>query len=155
MKFKDTLDYEMRMREFRLLFITCMVVFIGVFIISIVAFYDFFSIDFEIGLKSVLGLNFCSFFALGFHFFYSIYLLISLMIDKKHFNEAYIFETHIDEYCNHWGLSSKYRIKFKYKDEDKSLMTFWFYDDFELENTIVEVGYIESLDKIIIMRKIS
>lgn len=72
---------------------------------------------------------------------------------KKNMDDVYVFQSRLKCQSNHWRLQSKYTVWFEYKNETKKLTTSWFYDSNNLENSLVEVGYIESLDKIIVIRK--
>ncbi|MGM9813694.1 MAG: hypothetical protein ACI32C_02130 [Candidatus Enteromonas sp.] len=68
-------------------------------------------------------------------------------------DDAYIFQIKFGDHNNHWFFQSKFILSFTYGNEEKKLATSWIYDSNELANSLVEVGYLPGLDKIIVIKK--
>ena len=153
-EYKKSLQYKYDIREFRCLFwySICMLIF-WLAVILIVGYL----------ISKIDGQSVINFFIIGAMVYlalfvpfliYSLYRRRQIKEIMNHLDEMYFFNTKFEEYCQKFFMDYKYRIKFKYKGIQKSLITRWFHISNDLENSIVEVGYIESLDKIIVIRKI-
>lgn len=71
----------------------------------------------------------------------------------RNVEDIYIFQTIFGEHTNHYFSQSKFTLSFKYGNETKKLSTSWINDLNNLANSLVEVGFIESLNKIIVIKK--
>ena len=70
-------------------------------------------------------------------------------------DQIYVFKIAFKNPINHWFFQSKFSLSFEYEMKIKTLNTSWIYDSNNLANSLVEVGYIKDLEKIIIIKKIN
>ncbi len=153
LSYKDTLQYKEDNKSFKVALGVSISFFMIFFLVFLVAFFFLKKYSLEKAL-AVLFYGSLLYLVLDLPF-----IIITIMAKremnsiKKNMDDVYVFQSRFKYQSNHWRFQSKYTVWFEYKNETKKLTTSWLYDSNNLENSLVIVGYIESLDKIIVIRK--
>lgn len=86
----------------------------------------------------------------------NIFLNIKDEIEKiyNNINDMYEFEYTFSKPIQNGNNYSRYLVEFNYKEKDYKLMPNSIYDDSILDYKKVRVGYIESLDLVIVLKEI-
>ncbi len=154
LNYKYTLQYKEDDRVFGFL-LGLIIGYFSVFILFILGTIFFFKQD---SLQSTL---ITILFGIFFYSLVGIPLVIKTIKFKKYMNsiarcidQAYVFQSQFDVACGNSRFTKKFDISFEYKGEVKTLTTSRIYNYSYLENSLVEAGYIEELDKIIVIKKI-
>lgn len=155
LNYKDTIQYKEDDKLFKLILgisITFFVIFFSLFL----AIFFFLK---EESLEIALTVSFTGIFL---YLLFDLPFIIKAIIVKwnmdlvlKYEEEAYVFQIKFNEPSHHWFFQSKFSLSFKYGNETKTMTTSWIYDSNNLKNSIVEVGYFDSLNKVIVIRKIN
>ena len=67
----------------------------------------------------------------------------------------YIFEYTLNFPIEHKYFQSRYLISFNFNNRNYELMTYWIYDSNNLDSKKVSIGFIENLNSIYILEKLS
>lgn len=95
-------------------------------------------------------------------FFMALFPFLSRAIDVKEklseiYNKTsnmYVFEYTFGEPIESESYQSRYLVDFNYNDINYKLMTNWIYDINDLDNKKVSLGYIESINLIIVLKEL-
>lgn len=155
LNYKDTLQYEEDEKAFKSM-LGLSIGFFSIFFLIFIGIFFFLKNDsLEIALVASLS-------GMSLYLLADTPLIISTISLKKDMNfisqymdEVYVFKFQVGCPCVHFRCQNKYYISFKYRGELKTLTTSWIYDSNNLDNSLVELGYIEKLDKIIVIKKIA
>ncbi len=155
LNYKDTIQYKKDDKLFKLI--------LGISITFFVIFFSLFLAIFFFLKEELLEITFTvSFTGILLYLLFDLPFIIKAIIVKrnmilvlKHEEVAYVFQIKFNEPSHRWFFQSKFPLSFKYGNETKTMTTSWIYDSNNLKNSIVEVGYIDSLNKVIVIRKIN
>lgn len=153
LNYKDTIQYKEDKKSFILLLGISIIYFMIFFLLFLGVF--FFLKRESLEIASIVSLT-----GIFFYLLVDLPLIIKTVMVKhnmnlilKNMDDAYAFQIMFKDHTNHWFFQSKFTLSFKYKNETKELSTSWIYDSNNLSHSLVEVGYIESLNKIIVIKK--
>ena len=153
LNYKDTTQYKEDERLFILLLGASIAFFIIFFLLFLGLFFFLKKESLEIALVvSSAGIFLYLLFDLPF-IIKTIIFRHNMNLTLKSVDEIYVFRIMFNNPANHWFFQSKFSISFEYQNVRKKLTTSWIYDSNDLANSLVEVGYIESLNKIVVIKK--
>lgn len=151
--YKNTIQYKEDIKLFKL-FLLLSITFFGVFFLLFIGLYLIIRKESTEIALTVSSAGIFLYLLIDSPFiFETIIVKHNINLTLKYADEAYIFQIKFSECNNHWFFQSKFSLSFEYKGEIKTLITSRIYDSNNLENSLVEVGYIESLDKIFVIKK--
>ena len=153
LNYKDTLQYKEDKKLFKLL-LGSSITFFMIFFLLFLGLFFFLKRE-SLEIASIVCLT-----GIFLYLLFDLPFIIKTVMVKhnmnsilKNMDDIYIFQIMFKDYANHCFFQSKFTLSFKYGNETKELTTSWIYDSNNLANSLVEVGYIESLNKIIVIKK--
>ncbi len=153
LNYKNTIQYKEDIKLFKLLFILS-ISFFCVYSLLFTGIYFFLRKESAEIALIVLSVGIFLYLLIDLPFIIkTIIVKRNINLTMKCYDKAYIFHIKFKNHINHCFFQSKFSVSFEYEGETKTLITSWVYDANNLENSLVEVGYIESLDKIIVIKK--
>ena len=154
LNYKDTLQYKEDDKSFKSFLFTSIAFFMVYLILFFGLFFFIKKQSFEVALT-------VSLFGILIYLLFDLPFIIKTIMVKRNMNSisrcisnAYVFQICLNNPAAHWFFQSKFSVSFEYNGEIKNFNTSWIYDSNNLENSLVEVGYIKELDKIIIIKKV-
>lgn len=153
LNYKDTLQYVEDAKSFKLL-LAISITYSMIFFLLFLGVYFFLKNEStEIALTVCLS-------GIFLYFILDLPLIIktiavkrNMNLTSKYINQIYVFKIQFNNPTNHWFSQSKFSLSFEYNGETKTLDTSWIYDSNNLTDSLVEVGYIKELKKVIIIKK--
>lgn len=154
--YKETLQYQEDNKRLKIFIGICVGFFLLIFILSLGGFFYLKNDSFEIALTFLILVPSIYFLIVNVPWIIMTIIFKRQMNSmEKHMDETiYVFTTEIKEVASQWGFSSRYIIVFDYKNVQKIKRTTWFFNSSRLENSYCEVGYIESLNLIVVIKKL-
>lgn len=153
LNYKDTLQYVEDAKSFKLLLAISITYFMIFFLLFLGVYFFLKNESAEIALTVCLS-------GIFLYFILDLPLIIKTIAVKrnmnlisKYINQIYVFKIQFNNPTNHWFSQSKFPLSFEYNGETKTLDTSWIYDSNNLTDSLVEVGYIKELKKVIIIKK--
>lgn len=153
-EFEETIEYKERKRIYSIWFKVWLTLIVIYLVIGIGTFISFAIHDIGIAFMVFISISVLCFLVTALPL--NGFLNVKDEIEKiyNNINDMYEFEYTFSEPIQNAYNYSKYLVEFNYKEKDYKLMTSSIYDDTILDNKKVRVGYIESLDLVIVLKEI-
>jgi len=152
-KFKLTIEYKEKERLIKLILTTAIIFFV-VFVIVAVALSSILFKD-SPKIASVVLVSIIIVYLIADLPFIIYYFYLKRKLSKilNYLPTMVVFSCKLGTAAEHKNTQSRYLITFEYKNASKSLMSSWIYDSNDLENKVVEIGYIEELNHVMVLAK--
>ena len=154
-EFKKTIEYKERFKLIKLIAGVTILINLTFDCVGLISFFILRELDINIATIVLVSIIFISLFVTSPFIVYIFSLVRKINLIFEHLSKMYIFEYTLNFPIEHKYFQSRYLISFNFNNRNYELMTYWIYDSNNLDSKKVSIGFIENLNSIYILEKMS
>lgn len=154
-EFKNTIDYKERFKLIKLIAVVMILMNLIFDSIGIISFFSLRKLDINIAIIVLVSIILFSLLVTSPFIVYIFSLVRKMHSILDQLSSMYIFEYALKSPIEHKYFQSRYLISFSCNNRNYELMTYWIYDSNNLDSQRVRIGFIEGLNSVYILEKIS
>lgn len=154
-EFRKTIEYKERFKLIKLIAGVTILMNLTFDCVGLISFFSLRELDINIATIVLFSIIFISLFVTSPFIVYIFSLVRKINLIFKHLSKIYIFEYTLNFPIEHKYFQSRYLISFNFNNRNYELMTYWIYDSNNLDSKKVSIGFIENLNSIYILEKMS
>lgn len=154
-KFRKTIEYKERLKLIKLIAIVTILMNLIFDCVGVISFYNLRELDINIATIVLVSIIFITLLVTSPFIAYIFSLVRKIHLIFEYLSKMYIFEFTLNFPVEHKYFQSRYLISFNFNNHKYELMTYWIYDSNNLDSKKVSIGFIENLNSIYILEKIS
>lgn len=154
-KFRKTIEYKERFKLIKLIAGVTILINLTFDCVGLISFFNLRELDINIATIVLVSIIFISLFVTSPFIVYIFSLVRKINLIFEHLSKMYIFEYTLNFPIEHKYFQSRYLISFNFNNRNYELMTYWIYDSNNLDSKKVSIGFIENLNSIYILEKMS
>lgn len=154
-EFRKTIEYKERIKLIKLIAGVTILMNLTFDCVGLISFFSLRELDINIATIVLVSMIFISLFITSPFIVYIFSLVRKINLIFKHLSKIYIFEYTLNFPIEHKYFQSRYLISFNFNNRNYELMTYWIYDSNNLDSKKVSIGFIENLNSIYILEKMS
>lgn len=154
-EFRKTIEYKERFKLIKLIAGVTILINLTFDCVGLISFFSLRELDINIATIVLVSIIFISLFVTSPFIVYIFSLVRKISLIFKHLSKMYIFEYTLNFPIEHKYFQSRYLISFNFNNRNYELMTYWIYDSNNLDSKKVSIGFIENLNSIYILEKMS
>ena len=154
-KFRKTIEYKERLKLIKLIAIVTILMNLIFDCVGVISFFNLRELDINIATIILVSIIFITLLVTSPFIVYIFSLVRKIHLIFEYLSKMYIFEYTLNFPAEHKYFQSRYLISFNFNNHKYELMTYWIYDSNNLDSKKVSIGFIENLNSIYILEKIS
>ncbi len=154
-KFRKTIEYKERLKLIKLIAIVTILMNLIFDCVGVISFYNLRELDINIATIVLVSIIFIALLVTSPFIVYIFSLVRKIHLIFEYLSKMYIFEYTLNFPVEHKYFQSRYLISFNFNNRNYELLTYWIYDSNNLDSKKVSIGFIENLNSIYILEKIS
>lgn len=154
-KFRKTIEYKERLKLIKLIAIVTILMNLIFDCVGVISFYNLRELDINIATIVLVSIIFITLLVTLPFIVYIFSLVRKMHLIFEYLSKMYIFEYTLNFPVEHKYFQSRYLISFNFNNRNYELLTYWIYDSNNLDSKKVSIGFIENLNSIYILEKIS
>ena len=154
-EFRKTIEYKERFKLIKLIAGVTILINLTFDCVGLISFFYLRELDINIATIVLVSIILISLFVTSPFIVYIFSLVRKINLIFEHLSEMYIFEYTLNFPIEHKYFQSRYLISFNFNNRNYELMTYWIYDSNNLDSKKVSIGFIENLNSIYILEKMS
>ena len=154
-EFRKTIEYKERFKLIKLIAGVTILINLTFDCVGLISFFSLRELDINIATIVLVSIIFISLFVTSPFIVYIFSLVRKINLIFEHLSKMYIFESTLNFPIEHKYFQSRYLISFNFNNRNYELMTYWIYDSNNLDSKKVSIGFIENLNSIYILKKMS
>ena len=154
-KFRKTIEYKERLKLIKLIAIVTILMNLIFDCVGVISFFNLRELDINIATIVLVSIIFITLLVTSPFIVYIFSLVRKIHLIFEYLSKMYIFEYTLNFPVEHKYFQSRYLISFNFNNRNYELLTYWIYDSNNLDSKKVSIGFIENLNSIYILEKIS
>ena len=154
-KFRKTIEYKERLKLIKLIAIVTILMNLIFDCVGVISFFNLRELDINIATIALVSIIFITLLVTSPFIVYIFSLVRKIHLIFEYLSKMYIFEYTLNFPVEHKYFQSRYLISFNFNNRNYELLTYWIYDSNNLDSKKVSIGFIENLNSIYILEKIS
>ena len=154
-EFRKTIEYKERLKLIKLIAIVTILMNLIFDCVGVISFYNLRELDINIATIVLVSIIFITLLVTSPFIVYIFSLVRKTHLIFENLSKMYIFEYTLNFPVEHKYFQSRYLISFNFNNRNYELLTYWIYDSNNLDSKKVSIGFIENLNSVYILEKIS